>query len=106
MQAAWNWSSLMPTGRTNATAIARRRSIADVTDSTNSFGRVAWFADGTRLVAGTDRGIEIITLGPPVQRRLILDNFAILAVDLSPDGANVAYGVNDGDAKLYVLSGF
>jgi len=79
--------------------------LTDVADSTNSFGRVDWFADGTRLVAGTDRGIEIITLGPPVDRRLILDNAAIIGLDLSPDGASIAYGVN-GDPALYVLSGF
>jgi len=77
----------------------------DILDSTNAFGRVDWFADGARLVAGTDRGIEIITLGPPVERRLILDNGAIIGLDLSPDGASIAYGVN-GDPALYVLSGF
>jgi Tol biopolymer transport system component len=81
------------------------RTLTDVIASTNSFGRVAWFADGTRLVAGTERGIEIVTLAPPVQRRLILDSFAVLDVDLSPDGASVAYGVN-GHPELYVLTGF
>jgi len=81
------------------------RTLTDVIASTNSFGRVAWFADGTRLVAGTERGIEIVTLAPPVQRRLILDSFAVLDVDLSPDGASVAYGVN-GQPELYVLTGF
>jgi len=81
------------------------RAVTDVIDSTNSFGRVDWFADGTRLMAGTDRGVEIITLGPPIQRRLLVDNIAVIAVDLSPDGANVAYGSN-GLPELYVLSGF
>ena len=81
------------------------RAVTDVIDSTNSFGRVDWFADGTRLMAGTDRGVEIITLGPPIERRLLVDNIAVIAVDLSPDGANVAYGSN-GLPELYVLSGF
>jgi hypothetical protein len=31
----------------------------------NTLGRVDWFPDGARLLAGTERGVEIITLGPP-----------------------------------------
>jgi hypothetical protein len=33
------------------------------------------------------------------------DNVAIIGVALSPDGASIAYSLN-GDAPLYVLSGF
>jgi Tol biopolymer transport system component len=79
--------------------------VVDLIDSTNPFGRVDWFGDGSRLIAGTDRGIEIITLGTPAQRRLLIDNVAVMAVDLSPDGTRIAYGVN-GDPNLYVLDGF
>jgi Tol biopolymer transport system component len=81
------------------------RAVTDVIDSTNSFGRVDWFVDGTRLMAGTDRGLEILTLGPTVGRRLLVDNIAIMGVDLSPDGASAAYGSN-GLPELYVLSGY
>jgi Tol biopolymer transport system component len=74
-------------------------------DTNYAFGGVDWFADGQRLLAGTDRGIEIITLGPPVSRRLLADPFALLDVDLSPDEASVAYGQN-GQQSLFVLTGF
>jgi Tol biopolymer transport system component len=79
--------------------------VTDVLDTTNSFGGVDWFADGRRLLAGTDRGIEIVTLGPPLSRVLLKDSFALLNVDLSPDGKSVAYGVN-GEADLFVLTSF
>ena len=45
-------------------------------DVGTGFGGVDWFSDGLRLLAGTDRGIEIITLGPPVTRELLSDQFA------------------------------
>jgi dipeptidyl aminopeptidase/acylaminoacyl peptidase len=76
-------------------------------DVGTGFGGVDWFSDGKRLVAGTERGLEIITLGPPVTRALLSARvrYALQNVDLSPDDASVAYGVN-GDPNLYVLSGF
>jgi dipeptidyl aminopeptidase/acylaminoacyl peptidase len=74
-------------------------------DVGTGFGGVDWFSDGARLLAGTDRGIEIVTLGPPVTRELLSDQFALIHVDLSPDDARVAYGIN-GDPSLYVLSDF
>ena len=74
-------------------------------DSNFDFGGVDWFSDGQRLLAGTDQGMEIITLGPPVSRRLLADVFALLDVDLAPDGARVAYGIN-GQSSLFVLTGF
>jgi len=79
--------------------------LSDVIDTSNPLGRVDWFPDGTRLLAGTERGIEIITLGPPVQRQTILGNAAVLDVDLSPDATSVAYTVNGG-SELFVLTGF
>jgi Tol biopolymer transport system component len=86
--------------------LATRATTDVITDDGNfGMGGVDWFSDGQRLVAGTDKGIEIITLGPPVQRQLISDAFAVLDVDLSPDETQVAYGVN-GQKSLYVLSGF
>jgi hypothetical protein len=81
------------------------RTVTDVLDTDNSFGGVDWFSDGQRLLAGTDRGIEIVALGPPVTRTLIGDVFALMDVDLSPDDASVAYGKN-GQPQLFVLSGF
>ncbi|HEY7374591.1 MAG TPA: hypothetical protein VIF57_20680 [Polyangia bacterium] len=76
----------------------------------NPLGRVDWFPDGTRLLAGTERGIEIITLGPPVQRQTIKpasrpSHTAIRDVDLSPDATSVAYWM-EGESKLFVLTGF
>ena len=79
--------------------------VTDVLDSTNSFGGVDWFADGQRLLAGTERGIEVVTLGPPVTRTLLRDVFALMDVDLSPDSKSVAYSIN-GQHSLFVLSGF
>jgi len=76
-----------------------------VLDTTNSFGGIDWFSDGRRLLAGTDRGIEIVTLGPPVGRTLLKDSFALMDVDLSPDDKSVAYSIN-GQSSLFVLSGF
>lgn len=71
----------------------------------SSFGGIDWFSDGRRLLAGTDRGIEIVTLGPPVGRTLLKDSFALMDVDLSPDDKSVAYSIN-GQSSLFVLSGF
>ena len=88
------------------------RTRTEVIDTYNSLGRVDWFPDGTRLVAGTEHGVEIITLGPPVQRQVIAassgGNFTqtyIRDVDVSPDGTSVAYAV-EGGTQLFVLSGF
>ena len=78
--------------------------LTEVIATDNPLGRVDWFPDGTRLLAGTERGIEIITLGPPVQRQTIVNNAAVLDVDLSPDATSVAYAVN-GRSELYVLTG-
>jgi len=73
-------------------------------DDNFGFGGVDWFGDGRRLLAGTDRGVEIITLGPPVTRQLVSDVFALLDIDLSPDETQVAYAIN-GRQSLFVLSG-
>ncbi|HEY8923151.1 MAG TPA: hypothetical protein VIU64_02150 [Polyangia bacterium] len=73
-------------------------------DANLGFGGVDWFGDG-RLLAGTARGVEIVTPGPPVTRRLVSDVFALLDVDLSPDEAQVAYAIN-GQQSLFFLSGF
>jgi WD40 repeat protein len=86
------------------------RTLTDVIDTDNPLGRVDWFPDGTRLLAGTQRGIEIITLGPPVQRQTIADiasgsHTAVRDVDLSPDATAVAFTV-EGDSELFVLTGF
>jgi hypothetical protein len=53
----------------------------------------------------TDHGIEIVTVGPPVQRQRLANIFALLDVDLSPDERAVAYGIS-GRESLFVLSGF
>jgi hypothetical protein len=45
-----------------------------------------------------------IVLGDKKNKRAF-DNVAIIGVDLSPDGASIAYSLN-GDAPLYMLSGF
>ena len=73
-------------------------------DANLGFGGVDWFSDG-RLLAGSARGVEIVTPGPPVQRHLVSDVFALLDVDLSPDETQVAYAIN-GQQSLFVLSGF
>jgi Tol biopolymer transport system component len=78
------------------------KAVTSVVDSAADFGGVDWFRDGQRLLAGTDRGIEILKLGPPVERTLVKDVFALMDVDLSPDDHSVAYGVN-GQPDLYVL---
>jgi hypothetical protein len=81
------------------------KAVTKVVDSSNDFGGVDWFSDGHRLLAGTDHGIEILTLGPPVERTLLRDVFAVVDVDLAPDDLSVAYGVN-GASELYLLTGF
>jgi Tol biopolymer transport system component len=86
------------------------RTLTDVLAIDNPLGRVDWFPDGTRLLAGTERGIEIITLGPPVQRQLILSKSTPSAtsmrdVDLSPDATSVAFA-QEGQSELFVLTGF
>jgi Tol biopolymer transport system component len=81
------------------------RATTDVVTGDDALGAggVDWFSDGARLLAATSRGLEIVTLGPPVTRELLHDGFAIVNVDLSPDDASVAYGVN-GDPSLYLLT--
>jgi hypothetical protein len=81
------------------------KATTDIVDSTADFGGVDWFRDGQRLLAGTDRGIEILKLGPPVERTLLKDVFALMDVDLAPDDRSVAYGIN-GQPDLSILSGF
>jgi len=86
------------------------QTLTEVIPTDDPLGGVDWFPDGTRLVAGTERGIEIITLGPPVQRQAILSRpgaslTSIREVDLSPDATRVAYEA-EGYADLFVLSGF
>ena len=82
--------------------------LTDVIETYNPLGRVDWFPDGTRLVAGTERGIEVITLGPPARRWTIggaASSSATRDVDLSPDGTSVVF-TREGDSKLFVLTGF
>jgi Tol biopolymer transport system component len=81
------------------------KEVTDILATKNSFGGVDWFSDGRRLLAGTDQGIEILSLGSSIERKLLLDQFALLQVDLSPDDKSVAYGVNGRD-ELFVLTGF
>jgi Tol biopolymer transport system component len=85
------------------------QTFTDVIDTNNPLGRVDWFPDGTRLLAGTERGIEIITLGPPAQRQTIGgasgSSTATRDVDLSPDATSVAY-TREGDPEVFVLTGF
>ena len=81
------------------------KQVTDVLATNYGFGGVDWFSDGRRLLAGTDRGIEIVTLGTSIGRTLLNDQFALMDVDLSPDDKSVAYGVN-GQADLYILTGF
>jgi WD40 repeat protein len=81
------------------------KAVTDVIDASNDFGGVDWFSDGQRLLAGTERGVEIVTLGATPGRTLLRDVFALLDVDLSPDDKSVAFGVN-GQDDLYVLTGF
>ncbi len=78
------------------------KAVTDVVASTADFGGVDWYGDGRRLLAGTDRGIEKVKLGPPVERTLVNDQFALMDIDLSPDDASVVYGVN-GHSDLHVL---
>ena len=82
--------------------------VGTVLVSNNPLGRVDWFPDGSRLLAGTERGVEIITLGPTgmpaVQRKTILNDAAVIDADLSPDGTSVAYARN-GLPELVVLTG-
>jgi Tol biopolymer transport system component len=80
------------------------RTVTELIASSNDFGGVDWFSDGQRLLAGTERGLEVLTLGPPLARTLINDQFALLSVDLSPDDRNVAYDVN-GHPDLYIMTG-
>jgi WD40 repeat protein len=82
------------------------KQVTDILATDNGFGGVDWFSDGRRLLAGTDQGIEILSLGSSIERKLLLEEFALLQVDLSPDDKSVAYGVNNGTGELYVLTGF
>lgn len=45
------------------------------------FASVDWFKDGLHLVAGTDQGLELVTVGPPVSRVKLYDSFATLGVE-------------------------
>ncbi len=85
------------------------RTLTDVIDVEYPLGRVDWFPDGTRLLAGTERGIEIITLGPPIQRQTIEAGgggsyLQVRDVDLSPDATSVAFA-REG-SELLLLTGF
>jgi len=105
-----------PDGATLALIAGNEIQLLDIASGTpttvlatnNPLGRVDWFPDGSRLLAGTERGVEIITLGPPgaaaVQRQTIVDNAAVIDVDLSPNATSVAYTLN-GSGEVSVLTG-
>ncbi|MBK9032708.1 MAG: hypothetical protein IPL61_15790 [Myxococcales bacterium] len=62
----------------------------------------AWAADGARFYYTGGGGVFAVDLagGAPV---MINDAFAALGLDLSPDGARLAYGTNGGAARVYDL---
>lgn len=64
-----------------------------------------WLPDG-RLAAVTDDGISLFDLSAtPPQRRWLNDEVAARELDVSPDGRKMVYAI-DGQADLYVLTGY
>lgn len=79
--------------------------VKEVVDAATYLASVDWFPDGKRLAITSDKGLEIVTLDPAGERSLLRDEFAATNIDLSADGASIAYSIN-GSKSVYILTGF
>lgn len=72
-----------------------------VADGVSFIAGLDWYADGQRLVFTSDDGLEAVTRAGA--RTLLLDTFAAIEVDLSPDEKSLVFATN-GSADLSILS--
>lgn len=63
----------------------------------------AWRSDGSGVVFSSDAGIDEAALAGGAVTNLV-DDFATLDPDLSPDGAFLVYGINGGSMQLVELA--
>ena len=73
------------------------------TEELSYLSSVSWFPDGQRLAITSERGIEILDIDSG-EREVIDDQFASMAVDVSPQGDRLVYGINGRD-HLVVIEG-
>lgn len=65
-----------------------------VTEGLNYLSSAAWFPDGSQLAYSGDDGIYRIGQEDDAEPKKIVEAFAALGVDVSPDGAEVLWSVN------------
>src|SRR5690554_2688174 len=82
---------------------ANPRDITTDTEDLSYLSSLDWFPDGERLAITSKRGIEIVDVESGTRTTLI-DDFATKAIDVSPDGKSLVFGIN-GQKYLTVAEG-
>ena len=75
-----------------------------ITEDISYLSSVAWLPDGENLVITSQRGIELVEVDS-AERSTLVDGFATMSVDVSPDGTDLVYAVN-GQSNLTVVEDF
>jgi len=76
-------------------------------DGLDYLSAVAWTADGNTVYYSGDDGILRVAADGNGTPELVVDDFAVMQIDLSPDGKSLAYSTNGGvSIRLADLSTF
>ncbi len=78
-------------------------SLREVTGGASYLTGTAWSAAGDAIFYTGTAGVYRVEPGGPAPT-MVNDAFASLGVDVSPDGALLAYGINSSDARIYTLA--
>ena len=78
-------------------------SLREVTGGASYLTGTAWSAAGDAIYYTGTAGVYRVEPGGPAPT-MVNDAFASLGVDVSPDGALLAYGINGSDARIYTLA--
>ncbi len=76
-------------------------------DGLDYLSAVAWTADGATVYYSGDDGILRVPADGSGTPKLVVDDFAVMQIDLSPDGKTLAYSTNGGvSIRLADVSAF
>ena len=78
-------------------------SLREVTAGASYLTGTAWSAAGDAIYYTGTAGVYRVEPGGPAPT-MVNDAFASLGVDVSPDGALLAYGINGSDARIYTVA--
>jgi dipeptidyl aminopeptidase/acylaminoacyl peptidase len=65
-------------------------------DGLDYLSAVAWTSDGSTVYYSGDDGILRVTADGNSAPELVVDDFAVMQIDISPDGQSLAYSTNGG----------